>query len=55
MVTFGGFNGEYFNDLFYINVYELTAKVEYPIELEQKYHEYLLGNNLDLKINCLDQ
>ena len=26
MIIFGGFNGEYFNDLFYINVFELNNK-----------------------------
>ena len=26
MIIFGGFNGEYFNDLHYINVFELTLK-----------------------------
>lgn len=29
MVIFGGFNGEYFNDLYYINVLELSAKGDY--------------------------
>lgn len=28
MVVFGGFNGEYFNDLYYINVFETKKKVE---------------------------
>lgn len=28
MIAFGGFNGEYFNDLQYINVFELNAKTE---------------------------
>ena len=26
MIAFGGFNGEYFNDLHYINVFELNSK-----------------------------
>ena len=28
MVVFGGFNGEYFNDLYYINVFETKKKIE---------------------------
>lgn len=28
MIAFGGFNGEYFNDLFYINVFELSNKMD---------------------------
>lgn len=28
MIAFGGFNGEYFNDLHYINVFELNNKLE---------------------------
>lgn len=33
MIAFGGFNGEYFNDLHYINVFELSNKVQ----LNNKY------------------
>jgi hypothetical protein len=32
MIAFGGFNGEYFNDLYYINVFELNTKTEQPNE-----------------------
>jgi hypothetical protein len=28
MIVFGGFNGEYFNDLHYANVFELNEKPE---------------------------
>lgn len=28
MIVFGGFNGEYFNDLHYINVFEVKKKVD---------------------------
>ena len=28
MIAFGGFNGEYFNDLHYINVFELNNRIE---------------------------
>lgn len=28
MIVFGGFNGEYFNDLHYVNVFELSARVD---------------------------
>ena len=28
MVIFGGFNGEYFNDLHYINLFEVKKKME---------------------------
>jgi hypothetical protein len=30
MIIFGGFNGEYFNDLFYINTFELKSKLSVP-------------------------
>jgi hypothetical protein len=26
MITFGGFNGEYFNDLYHINMYDIKTK-----------------------------
>lgn len=28
MIIFGGFNGEYFNDLYYINVFETKKNIE---------------------------
>ena len=28
MLIFGGFNGEYYNDLYYINVFELKSKLQ---------------------------
>jgi hypothetical protein len=28
MLIFGGFNGEYFNDMYYINVFDLRPKLE---------------------------
>jgi len=43
MVIFGGFNGEYFNDLYYINVFELTAK---PIILNDSAAKYLNSQEL---------
>lgn len=45
MIAFGGFNGEYFNDLHYINVFELTNKLE-PYSLEENYKNYV--NSADL-------
>ena len=30
MIVFGGFNGEYFNDLYYINTFELKSKLSVP-------------------------
>jgi N-acetylneuraminic acid mutarotase len=34
MIIFGGFNGEYFNDLHYINVFELSNKIDSSLSLE---------------------
>lgn len=31
LVIFGGFNGEYFNDLYYINVFEVKSKLSASI------------------------
>lgn len=39
MIAFGGFNGEYFNDLHYINVFELTNRLE-PSTLEENFKNY---------------
>ena len=30
MLIFGGFNGEYYNDLYYINVFELKSRLQVP-------------------------
>lgn len=30
MIVFGGFNGEYYNDLYYINVFELRTRLQIP-------------------------
>ena len=30
MIIFGGFNGEYYNDLYYINVFELRTRLQIP-------------------------
>ena len=30
MIIFGGFNGEYYNDLYYINVFELKSRLTIP-------------------------
>ena len=49
MIIFGGFNGEYFNDLHYINVFQLNAKVDYNQEEGAlKYY-----NKEELADNCL--
>lgn len=37
MIAFGGFNGEYFNDLHYVNVFELVAKQEQQEETLRSY------------------
>lgn len=34
MIIFGGFNGEYFNDLYYINVFELVNRIDNTLSLE---------------------
>ena len=41
MIAFGGFNGEYFNDLHYINVFELNNKLDVPAP--EKTWENLVG------------
>jgi N-acetylneuraminic acid mutarotase len=33
LIIFGGFNGEYFNDLYYINVFELVNKIDSTLSL----------------------
>ena len=43
MMIFGGFNGEYFNDLYYINVFELTAK---PASSEEGALKFLNSHQL---------
>jgi hypothetical protein len=37
MISFGGFNGEYFNDLFYVNVFELSNKMDNSNFLQEQY------------------
>lgn len=36
MVVFGGFNGEYFNDLYYINFFDLKSKLEIEPSVKDK-------------------
>lgn len=36
MIIFGGFNGEYYNDLYYINVFELRSKLQVPSSTQCK-------------------
>ena len=36
MIIFGGFNGEYYNDLYYINVFELRTKLQIPPSIKAK-------------------
>jgi N-acetylneuraminic acid mutarotase len=31
MIMFGGFNGEYFNDLHYVNAFELRSRLQVPV------------------------
>jgi hypothetical protein len=40
MIAFGGFNGEYFNDLHYINVFELSNRLEQS-SLEENFKSYV--------------
>lgn len=46
MVVFGGFNGEYFNDLYYINVFETKKKIEARISntISKACFAHLIGN-----------
>jgi hypothetical protein len=41
MIAFGGFNGEYYNDLHYINVFELNSRVDSSLSLEEIYRRYV--------------
>lgn len=41
MIAFGGFNGEYYNDLHYINVFELTSRVDASQAPEEVYRRYV--------------
>lgn len=43
MIIFGGFNGEYYNDLYYINVFQLKSKLQLPTSI--------LGKNISNTIN----
>jgi hypothetical protein len=45
LIIFGGFNGEYFNDLYYINVFETKKKIEARSEntLSKANFSHLLG------------
>lgn len=45
MIAFGGFNGEYFNDLHYINVFELNNKLELS-SLEENFKTYVNSEEL---------
>ena len=40
MIAFGGFNGEYFNDLHYINVFELNNRLESSL-FEENFRTYI--------------
>ena len=46
MIVFGGFNGEYFNDLNYINVFEAKRKIDARTSntLTKSNFSNLLGN-----------
>lgn len=57
LVVFGGFNGEYFNDLHYINTFEVRSKIVGGVRtgVDQKVLDYL--NNVksyDYKIATTD-
>lgn len=47
MIIFGGFNGEYFNDLHYINVFETKKKmdVKSSSSLSKANYSHLLGHS----------
>lgn len=44
MLVFGGFNGEYFNDLHYINVFEVKSKMEIPESCRESSLHKLVNN-----------
>ena len=45
MIIFGGFNGEYYNDLNYINVFQLKSKFQTPNSNKIQSIEQLLNNS----------
>ena len=44
LLIFGGFNGEYFNDLHYINVFDLKAKLTVPKSHKSSLYVKFLNN-----------
>ena len=44
MIIFGGFNGEYYNDLYYINAFELKSRIQIPASCRQKSIKELINN-----------
>lgn len=54
MIIFGGFNGDYYNDLNYINVFELKSKIRNPPNQKLKDISSLLNekNISDAVITC---
>lgn len=54
MIIFGGFNGEYYNDLNYINAFELKSKIQSPPHSKLKDCSAMLNtkNGSDTVIQC---
>ena len=46
MVIFGGFNGEYYNDLYYINVFELRSRLAIPPSPRTKNITKMINNDM---------
>lgn len=44
MIIFGGFNGEYYNDLFYVNTFELKTKLQIPPSSKMKSHLKIINS-----------
>ena len=44
MIIFGGFNGEYYNDLNDINVFELKSKFQTPSNPKYKAIDQIINN-----------
>ena len=45
MLIFGGFNGEYFNDLYFLNVFELKSKLTVPSNNKNMLYQLFVGNS----------
>lgn len=57
MIIFGGFNGEYYNDLYYINVFELKSRLQIPTSPRSRNIARMVNNKelSDCSIQTYDE